>query len=84
MWSSQMWIARGSRRRIAVLEEPRETLFVGGKKPGAMLGAKHLEACRAFFPAARLEMLDTGHFVHAEAPGPFVELVDGWCRGVET
>ena len=59
------------------------TLFVGGKKPGAMLGAEHLEACRAFFPAARLEMVDTGHFVHAEAPGPFVEIVDGWCRGVE-
>ena len=34
---------------------------------------------RAFFPAARLEMVPTGHFVHSENPGAFFDLVDSFC-----
>ena len=55
------------------------TLFIGGERDG-MLGEAHRDACVAHFPDARLEMLPVGHFVHSEAPGPFVELVDGFCK----
>ena len=55
------------------------TLFIGGERDG-MLGEEHRDACVAHFPDARLEMLPVGHFVHSEAPGPFVELVDGFCK----
>ena len=55
------------------------TLFIGGERDG-MLGEEHRAACVAHFPDARLEMLPVGHFVHSEAPGPFVELVDGFCK----
>ena len=54
-------------------------LFIGGEKDGAMLGPEHLEPIRAFFPAARLEMVPTGHFVHSENPGAFFDLVDSFC-----
>ena len=56
-------------------------LFIGGDKEGAMLGPEHLADIRAFFPAARLEMVPTGHFVHSENPGAFFSLVDGFCVG---
>ena len=55
------------------------TLFIGGERDG-MLGEEHRDACVAHFPDARLEMLPVGHFVHSEAPGPFFELVDGFCK----
>ena len=55
------------------------TLFIGGERDG-MLGEEHRAACVAHFPDARLEMLPVGHFVHSEAPGPFVELVDDFCK----
>ena len=55
------------------------TLFIGGERDG-MLGEEHRDACVAHFPDARLEMLPVGHFVHSEAPGPFVELVDDFCK----
>lgn len=53
-------------------------LFIGGAN-GGMLQPKHLPACEALFPNARLEMVATGHFVHSEAPATFVELVDRFC-----
>lgn len=55
-------------------------LFIGGEK-GGMLERAHLGQCEAFFPEARLEMVPTGHFVHAEDPKRFFELVDAWCAG---
>ena len=58
------------------------TLFIGGERDG-MLGEEHRDACVAHFPDARLEMLPVGHFVHSEAPGPFVELVDGFCNDMK-
>ena len=53
-------------------------LFIGGAN-GGMLQPKHLPACEALFPNARLEMVATGHFVHSEAPATFVNLVDRFC-----
>ena len=53
-------------------------LFIGGERDG-MLGRQHWHACEALFPQARLEMVPTGHWVHAEAPALFVQLVDRFC-----
>ena len=50
-----------------------------GEREG-MLEPAHRETCRRFFPNSRLEMLPTGHWVHAEAPDRFAALVDGFCR----
>ena len=54
------------------------SLFIGGERDG-MLERQHWEACQALFPQARLEMVPTGHWVHAEAPALFVQLLDTFC-----
>jgi len=54
------------------------SLFIGGERDG-MLERQHWEACEALFPQSRLEMVPTGHWVHAEAPALFVQLLDSFC-----
>jgi len=50
------------------------TLFIGGER-GGMLEHSHWGSCTTFFPEARLEMMPTSHFVHAEKPEEFTQLV---------
>ena len=61
---------------VPVPEMP--ALFIGGEREG-MLERQHWAACEGLFPKARLEMVPTGHWVHAEAPALFVQLVDTFC-----
>lgn len=35
------------------------------------------------FPQMKLEMLDTGHWVHSERPKEFVDLVAGFIEGAQ-
>ncbi|KAF9284371.1 hypothetical protein BGZ68_004713 [Mortierella alpina] len=51
-----------------------KTLFIKGNKSG-YIREKELDAIRTFFPKARVEGLDTGHWVHAEKPEEFLQLV---------
>ncbi|KAG0200673.1 hypothetical protein BGX28_006330 [Mortierella sp. GBA30] len=51
-----------------------KTLFIKGNRSG-YIREKELDAIRTFFPQARVEGLDTGHWVHAEKPEEFLQLV---------
>jgi len=51
------------------------TLFVAGER-SAYIGPEHREAIARLFPAATVEVIaGAGHWVHAEAPEPFLEVV---------
>jgi len=55
-------------------------LFVAGGDSD-YLGPEHEAAVRAFFPAARIETVaGAGHWIHAEAPEPFLALVEGFLE----
>ena len=54
-------------------------LFVAGAKSD-FLTADHHAAVRQLFPAAEFESLPTGHWVHAEAPDAFADLVCRFAR----
>lgn len=54
------------------------TLFVRGERSDYVADA-HRDACRALFPAARFATIrDAGHWVHADQPAAFVEVVRGF------
>ncbi|NBW97430.1 MAG: alpha/beta fold hydrolase [Planctomycetia bacterium] len=54
---------------------PGPTLFVIGGRSN-YVRAEHRDAIERLFPAATLEtVLEAGHWVHADAPGPFLEAV---------
>ncbi len=53
-----------------------ETLFIKGGKSDYLAPAD-LEAIRILFPKAELQTIaDAGHWVHAEAPGEFLEILE--------
>lgn len=55
----------------------KPTLFVKGAK-SIYIRDEDFEHIREVFPAAELKTLDTGHWVPAEKPKEFVELVTEW------
>ncbi|KAJ2422638.1 hypothetical protein GGF47_003530 [Coemansia sp. RSA 2524] len=62
------WNVKGKR-----FEGP--TLFIGGEK-SPYVKPEAYEEMKAYFPNYELEMLDTGHWVHAEMPREFMQLVE--------
>lgn len=58
---------------------PGPTLFVKGDRSN-YINRRNIPVCREFFPNMVLETLDAGHWVHAERPMEFVELVDKFVR----
>lgn len=57
-----------------------ETLFIAGAKSDYIQSHHQAEIIR-LFPKADLTMIeDAGHWVHAEAPGPFVEVVQAFLE----
>lgn len=52
-------------------------LFVKGAK-SKYLNRRNIPVAEQFFPNMKLETLDTGHWVHAEKPHEFVELVSNF------
>ncbi len=58
------------------------TLFVKGKQ-SKYINRRNLPDCEAFFPKMKLEILDTGHWVHAERPGEFVDVVSRFVQAAE-
>src|SRR5690606_19850870 len=58
---------------------PGPTLFVRGGRSN-YVADDDLEDIRKLFPAARLETLDTGHWVQAEKPRELVDLVKAFGR----
>lgn len=57
----------------------KPTLFVRGARSNYVKD-EDVEHIREVFPAAEMKTLDTGHWVPAEKPKEFVELVRGWLR----
>ena len=55
----------------------KPTLFVRGGR-SEYVRDKDIDRIKAIFPQAALETLDTGHWVPAEKPKEFVELVSTW------
>jgi pimeloyl-ACP methyl ester carboxylesterase len=55
----------------------KPTLFVRGARSGYVKD-EDFDRIREVFPAAAIETLDTGHWVPAEKPKEFVELVRQW------
>ncbi|GAB4355325.1 MAG: alpha/beta fold hydrolase [Gammaproteobacteria bacterium] len=54
------------------------TLFLGGER-SPYIRPEHHSAIRALFPAAKIRMLpDTGHWVHAERPGEFLQIAQSF------
>ena len=60
-------------------EFKKPTLFIRGVR-SAYIKDDDLEKIRRIFPTAELETLDTGHWVQAEKPKEFVEVVEKWLR----
>ena len=48
------------------------TLFIKGMR-SKYINRHNLPLCKAYFPNMELEVLDTGHWCQAEAPGPFMK-----------
>lgn len=57
----------------------KPTLFVRGAKSGYVRD-KDLDVIKNIFPAVTLETLDTGHWVPAEKPREFVEVIRRWLE----
>ncbi|KAF9901757.1 hypothetical protein EC991_005731 [Linnemannia zychae] len=51
-----------------------KVLFIRGIK-SKYIQEKEMDAIRSYFPQARIESLNTGHWVHAEKPEEFLKLV---------
>ncbi|KWU42475.1 alpha/beta-hydrolase [Rhodotorula sp. JG-1b] len=60
-----------------VYEKP--SLFLKGSK-SKYINSRNIPVIKQFFPNARLETLDAGHWVHAERPKEFIELLDDFCK----
>ena len=54
-------------------------LFIAGSRSGYLSTAEHHAAARALFPSATFSTIASGHWVHAEAPGEFTEVVSDFC-----
>ncbi|CAD6950937.1 unnamed protein product [Tilletia controversa] len=59
-----------------------KTLFVKGSK-SAYINRKNIPLAREFFPRMRLLTLEAGHWVQAEKPREFVDLVEKFVSGEE-
>lgn len=59
------------------------TLFVKGAK-SKYINRRNTGVIEQFFPNMKLKTLDTGHWVHAEKPQEFVELVSNFIKQPET
>jgi pimeloyl-ACP methyl ester carboxylesterase len=57
------------------------TLFMKGEH-SRYLNKHNIPIAKKFFPNMRLEVLDTGHWVHAEKPAETVGLIDEFVKGV--
>jgi esterase len=57
----------------------KPTLFVRGGR-SRYVKDEDMTKIKAVFPQAHLETLDTGHWVQAEKPQEFVDLVMGWLK----
>jgi pimeloyl-ACP methyl ester carboxylesterase len=57
----------------------KPTLFVRGARSN-YIRDEDVARIKEVFPMAKLETLDTGHWVPAEKPKEFVELVEQWLR----
>jgi pimeloyl-ACP methyl ester carboxylesterase len=55
----------------------KPTLFVRGSR-SEYVRDKDIDRIKTIFPAATLQTLDTGHWVPAEKPKEFVDLVSTW------
>lgn len=60
---------------------PRPALFVRGAQ-SPYVTDDDLNGIRKLFPAARLETLDTGHWIQAEKPRELVDLVKSFIEGL--
>ncbi|GAA5929560.1 hypothetical protein JCM3775_002375 [Rhodotorula graminis] len=60
-----------------VFEKP--SLFLKGAK-SKYINSRNIPIIKQFFPDSRLETLDAGHWVHAERPKEFVELLQSFCK----
>ncbi|KAJ9116082.1 hypothetical protein QFC20_000755 [Naganishia adeliensis] len=58
------------------------TLFIKGEHSN-YINRRNIPVCKEFFPSMELETLDAGHWVHAERPMEFVDLVDKFVRKAE-
>ncbi|KIK52682.1 hypothetical protein GYMLUDRAFT_251052 [Collybiopsis luxurians FD-317 M1] len=58
------------------------TLLVKGGK-GRFVNDRNLPGFEGFFPNSRVEVLDTGHWVHAEKPNEFKDVVVDFIRSSE-
>ncbi|WWC87671.1 uncharacterized protein L201_002562 [Kwoniella dendrophila CBS 6074] len=58
------------------------TLFLKGSQ-SKYINRKNIPVAEQFFPNMKLEILDTGHWVHAEKPHETVELVKKFIESVE-
>ncbi|KAJ3743997.1 alpha beta-hydrolase [Lentinula detonsa] len=59
------------------------TLLVKGGK-GRFVNNDNIPVFQRFFPNSRLEVLDTGHWVHAERPNEFKNVVVNFIKSLET
>jgi esterase len=57
----------------------KPTLFIRGGK-SAYITDKDSERIKQIFPIATIETVDTGHWVQAEKPQEFVDLVSRWIK----
>ncbi|KAJ3871901.1 alpha beta-hydrolase [Lentinula edodes] len=60
----------------------RTLLLKGGK--GRFVNDENISIFRRFFPNSRLEILDTGHWVHAERPNEFKDVVVNFIKSSKT
>lgn len=58
----------------------KPTLFIRGLN-SSYIRETDFERIKLIFPSAVIESLDTGHWVQAEKPKEFVELVGNWLKG---
>lgn len=58
----------------------KPTLFIRGLN-SSYIRETDFDRIKLIFPSAVIESLDTGHWVQAEKPKEFVELVENWLKG---
>ncbi|KAH7108006.1 Alpha/Beta hydrolase protein [Auriculariales sp. MPI-PUGE-AT-0066] len=56
-----------------------EALFIRGTH-SQYLAEERIDIARKFFPNLRMETLDGGHWVHAEKPGDFIDMVTKFLK----
>ena len=54
-----------------------DTLFIYGSK-SHYIKAEDIESIKSIFPESKFEKLDAGHWIHAEKPDEFVDLIKGF------